>query len=269
MSRFNQLFHQLNMKNEGAFIPFVTLCDPNFDRSFDIICTLIESGADALKVGFPFSDPLLDAPIIQAANKRALEAGCSSKESFALLAKVRSKFPDIPIGLLLCANLVYAQGIECFYQRCAEAGVDAVLIVDVPLFAHQEFTPSAEKYSIQQVFICPPNADEKTIQQVAKYSQGYTYLISRTYVTSAENQDKAKSLDNLVERLKANHAPPILQGVDISQPEQVRETIQSGITGVISDSAIVKIIEQHLTQPEQGLIALAEFVKKMKKATAL
>ncbi|STO53996.1 tryptophan synthase subunit alpha [Canicola haemoglobinophilus] len=114
MGRFAQKFAQLQTQNQGAFVPFVTLCNPDFDRSFEIICPLVENGADALELGFPFSDPLLDGPVIQAANNRALQAGCSSKESFELIAKVRSKYPEIPIGLLLCANLIYAQGLDNF-----------------------------------------------------------------------------------------------------------------------------------------------------------
>ena len=96
----------LTQKNEGAFVPFVTLCDPTFDCSFEIICTLVDNGADALNSVFLFSDPLLDGPVIQAANNRALTAGHSSEDSFKLLEKVRSKYPEIPISLLLCANLI-------------------------------------------------------------------------------------------------------------------------------------------------------------------
>ena len=145
MSRFETKFAELAAKKEGAFVPFVTLCDPTFDRSFEIICTLVENGADALELGFPFSDPLLDGPVIQAANNRALNAGHSTEDSFKLLAKVRSKYPDIPISLLLCANLIFAKGLDNFYQRCAEVGVDAVLVAEplksmafnLSLFAHQ------------------------------------------------------------------------------------------------------------------------------------
>ena len=144
MSRFETQFATLNAKNEGAFVPFVTLCDPTFDRSFEIICTLVDNGADALELGFPFSDPLLDGPVIQAANNRALTAGHSSEDSFKLLEKVRSKYPEIPISLLLCANLIFAKGLDAFYQRCAEVGVDAVLVADIPLLAKEDYVQAAK-----------------------------------------------------------------------------------------------------------------------------
>lgn len=267
MGRFAQKFAQLQTQNQGAFVPFITLCDPDFDRSFEIICTLVENGADALELGFPFSDPLLDGPVIQAANNRALQAGCSSKESFELIAKVRSKYPEIPIGLLLCANLIYAQGLDNFYQRCAEVGVDAVLVADIPLLAAEPYIQAAQQHSIQPVFICPPNADEQTIKAVAENSEGYTYLVSRAGVTSAENQQQATNLDNLVQGLKAHNAPPILQGFGISQPHQVKAAISMSVAGAISGSATVKIIEQNLDNHAQCLIELANFCQQMKKAT--
>ncbi|WP_439327649.1 tryptophan synthase subunit alpha [Lonepinella sp. BR2357] len=267
MSRFATLFDNLKAKNQGGFVPFVTLGDPDFERSFEIICTLVDNGADALELGFPFSDPLLDGPVIQAANNRALKANCSTEESFQLIEKVRSKYPEIPISLLLCANLIYAQTLDGFYQRCQAVGVDAVLVADIPLLASQDYIQAAEKYDIQPVFICPPNADEATIKGVAEKSKGYTYLVSRAGVTSAENQSHAKNLDDLVERLKAYNAPPILQGFGIAQPQQVRDALAMGVAGAISGSATVKIIEKNLDNHAQCLKELAEFVKAMKQAT--
>ena len=264
MSRFETQFATLNAKNEGAFVPFVTLCDPTFDRSFDIICTLVDNGADALELGFPFSDPLLDGPVIQAANNRALTAGHSSEDSFKLLEKVRSKYPEIPISLLLCANLIFAKGLDAFYQRCAEVGVDAVLVADIPLLAKEDYVQAAKKHGIQPVFICPPNADEKTIKGVA---EGYTYLVSRAGVTSAENQAHAANLDTLVEQLKAHNAPPILQGFGIAQPAQVKEALALGAAGAISGSATVKIIERNLDNQPKLLEELSLFVREMKQAT--
>ncbi|QIM68519.1 tryptophan synthase subunit alpha [Basfia succiniciproducens] len=267
MARFETLFAQLNAKKQGGFVPFVTLCDPDLERSFDIICTLVDNGADALELGFPFSDPLLDGPVIQAANNRALNAGCSTAESFKLLEKVRSKYPEIPIGLLLCANLIYAQTLDGFYRRCAEIGIDAVLVADIPLLAAEPYIHAAKKHGIQPVFICPPNADENTVKGVAEHSEGYTYLVSRAGVTSAENQSHAANLDSLVEQLKAHNAPPILQGFGIAKPQQVKEALNMGVAGAISGSATVKIIEANLDNHEKCLADLAEFVKNMKAAT--
>lgn len=267
MNRFDTLFQQLKAKNQGAFVPFVTLCDPDFDRSFDIIQTLVESGADALELGFPFSDPLLDGEVIQAANKRALEAGYRSDDCFALLAKVRVAYPDIPISLLLCANLVYAPTPERFYQRCQQAGVDAVLIADVPVAYADEFSQVAQRFGIAPVLISPPNADAATVEKIAQRSQGYTYLVSRAGVTSADNQQQAAHLDRLITALKRLDAAPILQGFGIATPEQVKASLTLGIDGAISGSAVVKIIEANLDDHSNCLNQLREFVQAMKGAT--
>lgn len=267
MSRFDTLFANLKAKNEGAFVPFVTLCDPNFDCSFEIIETLIDNGADALELGFPFSDPLLDGPVIQAANKRALDAGYSTDACFEMIAKIRAKYPEVPIGLLLCANLIFVPTQDVFFKRCQETGVDAVLIADVPVLAAEEFAPTAKKHGIQPVFICPPNADQATIERIANLTEGYTYLVSRAGVTSAENQAHASNLDNLVERLQKANAAPILQGFGIAKPEQVKEALALGCDGAISGSAIVKIIEQNLGNQAKLLETLGAFVREMKAAT--
>lgn len=267
MNRFDRLFATLKNKKEGAFVPFVTLCDPDFDTSFAIIDTLIKNGADALELGLPFSDPLLDGAVIQAANQRALDAGYSTDACFELLAKVRNAHPDVPIGLLLCANLVFAVGAEVFYQRCQQSGVDAVLIADLPVEFADEFVPFAKRHRIAPVFICPPNADEALIHKVASQSMGYTYLVSRAGVTSAQNQHSVGHLDTLIEMLKKHNAPPILQGFGIATPAQVKHALNLGADGAISGSAIVGIIATHLADIPKLLEVLGEFVIQMKQAT--
>lgn len=267
MNRFDHLFSTLKSKKQGAFVPFVTLCDPDFDRSVEIIDTLVKNGADALELGFPFSDPLLDGPVIQAANKRALDAGLSTNACFELLAIIRQKYPTIPISLLLCANLVFVAGIETFYQRCQAVGVDAVLIADLPIEFADEFTPIAQKYQISPVFICPPNADHHTIKRIAEQTQGYTYLVSRSGVTGTENQDCALHLNSLVQALQQANAAPILQGFGIASPIQVTQALQTGVAGAISGSAIVKIIEHNISDQAKLLGELGDFVQTMKKAT--
>ena len=133
MKRYEQLLTNLKKKNEGAFIPFVTIGDPDLETSQKIIECLIEAGADALELGIPFSDPLADGPTIQSANLRALASQVTPQKCFTLLSNIRKKYPNIPIGLLVYANLVFANGIDQFYAQCQQAGIDSVLVADVPL----------------------------------------------------------------------------------------------------------------------------------------
>ncbi|KKC63805.1 MAG: tryptophan synthase subunit alpha [Citrobacter sp.] len=266
MERYENLFAQLKDRKEGAFVPFVTLGDPSVEQSLKIIDTLIDAGADALELGIPFSDPLADGPTIQEATLRAFAAGVTPSQCFEMLALIRQKHPTIPIGLLMYANLVFSKGIDEFYAQCEKVGVDSVLVADVPVEESAPFRAAALRHNIAPIFICPPNADEELLRQIASHGRGYTYLLSRAGVTGAENR-AALPLHHLVEKLKAYDAPPSLQGFGISAPEQVTGAIDAGAAGAISGSAIVKIIEKNVAAPEQMLAELKAFVSAMKAAT--
>ncbi|QKJ87295.1 Tryptophan synthase alpha chain [Paramixta manurensis] len=266
MERYQQLFTRLEAKKEGAFVPFVTLGDPSPELSLKIIDTLVAAGADALELGIPFSDPLADGPTIQGANLRAFAAGTTTAQCFEMLATIRQKYPDLPIGLLMYANLVFHKGIDAFYARCAEAGVDSVLVADAPIEESMPFRQAAMRHNIAPIFICPPNADDNLLREIASHGRGYIYLLSRAGVTGTEQRANLP-LKHLVDKLKEYHAAPTLQGFGISEPSQVKEAIGAGAAGAISGSAIVKIIEQHHHQPEIMLDKLAGFVSSLKAAT--
>ncbi|RLV61107.1 tryptophan synthase subunit alpha [Parashewanella curva] len=265
-TRYQKVFEDLKAKQQGAFVPFVTIGDPNLEQSYKIIQTLIESGADALELGLPFSDPLADGPVIQAANIRALNSDVTPTACFELLAKVRQNYPDTPIGLLTYANLVYSNGIENFYTNCQQAGVDSVLIADVPVEESAEFREIAKAHDIAPIFIAPPNANDDLLKQVSELGEGYTYLLSRAGVTGTETQ-AGMPIEHILSSLKRHNAPPAILGFGISTPEQVSQAINSGAEGAISGSAVVKIIEANLKDNNKMLTKLGNFIKSMKVAT--
>ncbi|MBD1577070.1 MULTISPECIES: tryptophan synthase subunit alpha [Vibrio] len=264
--RYEALFNALEAKNQGAFVPFVTIGDPNPEQSLEIIHTLIQSGADALELGFPFSDPLADGPTIQGANIRALDSGTTPDTCFEIITQIRREYPDMPIGLLVYANLVFARGIDDFYARCQQAGVDSVLIADVPTGESEPFNSAAKAHGIHPIFIAPPTANNTTLEQVSSLGCGYTYLLSRSGVTGAETKANMP-VHALLERLNQFNAPPALLGFGISEPAQVHQAITAGAAGAISGSAVVKIIEANKDNPQQMLDKLATFVSGMKAAT--
>ncbi|WP_286876799.1 MULTISPECIES: tryptophan synthase subunit alpha [Pantoea] len=266
MERYNQLFSRLSARQEGAFVPFVTLGDPSPELSLQIIDTLVEGGADALELGIPFSDPLADGPTIQSAALRAFAAGTTVAQCFEMLQVVRQKYPDLPIGLLMYANLVFSRGIDTFYAQCAAAGVDSVLVADVPVEESAPFRQAALRHNIAPIFICPPNASDDLLRELAQHGRGYTYLLSRAGVTGAENR-ASQPLHHLIDKLREFQAPPALQGFGISEPEQVREAIAAGAAGAISGSAIVRIIEKNQRDPATLLRELKAFVSGLKAAT--
>nr|CBX70041.1 tryptophan synthase alpha chain [Yersinia enterocolitica W22703] len=250
MERYQQLFKQLAAKKEGAFVPFVQLGDPTPALSLEIIDTLITAGADALELGIPFSDPLADGPTIQNAALRAFAAGVTPSICFEMLAEIRKKHPTIPIGLLMYANLVFHNGIDTFYQRCADVGVDSVLIADVPFEESLPFRTAALRHGIAPIFICPPNADDDLLREIASHGRGYTYLLSRAGVTGAENHGQLP-LNHLIDKLCEYNAAPALQGFGISEPEQVKISLAAGAAGAISGSAIVKSLKTMSHSPQR------------------
>ena len=266
--RYTTLFSDLVAKNQGAFVPFVTLGDPGLETSFEIIKTLIDNGADALELGFPFSDPIADGPVIQAANIRALDANITTSDCFELLSRVREYSPTIPIGLLLYSNLVMGRGIEGFYETAKASGVDSVLIADVPTRESAPFRKAAEANGIDPIFIAAPNSPAETLKKVAEYGRGYTYLLSRAGVTGTETVAQMPTND-LVGQLETYNSPPTLLGFGISEPEHVKNALASGAKGAISGSAVVKIIESNLDNVPAMLDNLATFTRNMKAATDL
>ena len=266
MERYQQLFSRLAAAKQGAFVPFVTMGDPGLELSFDIIKTLIDAGADALELGIPFSDPIADGPVIQNANIRALAAGVTPAQCFELIGRIRQYNKDIPIGLLLYSNLVMARGIDNFYLQAQQAGVDSILIADVPLHESKLFRNAAMKHNIAPIFIAPPNITDDSLRELASYGRGYTYLLSRAGVTGTETQATMPA-STLIHQLKEYNAAPTLLGFGISKPEHVKAAIESGAAGAISGSAIVQIIEKYQTEPEQLKQQLFNFVTNMKSAT--
>ncbi|MGL5360455.1 MAG: tryptophan synthase subunit alpha, partial [Shewanella sp.] len=264
-SRYQATFAKLKAEGRGAFVPFVTLGDPSPALSLKIIDTLVQNGADALELGFPFSDPLADGPVIQGANLRALAAGTTPTACFALLKEIRAKYPDLPIGLLLYANLVFANGIEAFYAKAQQAGVDSVLIADVPVEESAPFSQAAKAHGIAPIFIAPPNADPDTLAAISRSGEGYTYLLSRAGVTGTDTK-AGKPIAEILNQLQEFNAPPPLLGFGISEPSQVREALNAGAAGAICGSAIVRLIGAHQQDEEALLKALGEFTQAMKAA---
>lgn len=265
MSRYAQMFARLQAR-EGAFVPFVTLGDPSPEVSERIIRTLLDAGADALELGLPFSDPVADGPTIQAANIRALAAGAGLRMGLELIRRIRADYPEVPIGLLVYANLVESFGLPEFYGAAAAAGADSVLVADVPLRESGRFRAAAAPAHIQTVFIAPPDASPERLHDIAAASEGYVYLLARAGVTGTE-AGTARPAQAVLQALQEVGAPPALLGFGISRPEHVRAALEAGAAGAISGSAVVRRIEEHLGDEAAMLEALSAFVQEMKAAS--
>lgn len=273
--RYQKAFADLTDKGEKAFIPFVTIGDPNAEQSLSVIKALIDAGADALELGIPFSDPSADGVTIQMAALRALKSGINTDICIDILAKIREYAPNIPIGLLLYGNLVFARGIDTFYCDMGKVGVDSVLIADLPIRESLPFREAASKYGVAPIFIAPPNASDNILREISSYSRGYTYVLSRAGVTGVDSIEKSKQEGSktksparrLINTLNEYHAASPVLGFGISVPQQIKDALADGASGAISGSAVVKIIENNLNNNEKMLTELTSFVKAMKAAT--
>ena len=259
MTRYAEMFDRCAAAHEGAFGAFLILGDPDLATSAALLDALAEGGADMVEVGIPFSDPVADGPVIQAAATRALAAGVSTQHCLDLIAGFRARYDSIPIGILTYANIVAARGIERFCVELAKAGADSLLVADVPSIEAAPYAAAARAAEIDLVMIAAPNTPRETLATIAALSSGYTYCVARAGVTGA---DAELSLDHcaLFEALIEVGAPPPVLGFGISTPEHVRQALASGAAGVISGSAIVSKVSE-------GPGAVRDFVASMKSAT--
>ncbi|WP_166036947.1 tryptophan synthase subunit alpha [Sphingosinicella sp. YJ22] len=259
-ARYAAMFHRLRQRGEGAFGAFVMLGDPDLETSARILDLLVDADADMIEVGIPFSDPVADGPTIQAAAERALSQGVTPSQCFTVLAAFRRRHPEVPVGILTYANIVSAPGRDAFYRAAAEAGVDSVLVADVPEMEAAPFVASAIGSGIAPVLIAAPNTPRRALARIARMGRGYTYCVARSGVTGAE---RAMELDHgaLLGALAELGAPPAVLGFGISTPDHVRDALGAGAAGVISGSAIVKLVESG------DLPAVSAFVGEMKAAT--
>ena len=235
MSRYAAMFERLGARGEGAFGAFLMLGDPDIETSARLLDAVVEAGADMVEVGIPFSDPIADGPVIQAAARRALAAGVRVAHCFDLIAALRERHSDVPIGILTYANLVVARA--GFMRDAADAGADSLLIADVPAREAEPYVREMEQAGIEPVLIAAANTPDATLERIASLSKAYTYCVSRSGITGTHAAGRFDR--RLIERLRQFGAPPAVFGFGISTPEHVRAVLESGAAGVICGSAIV------------------------------
>jgi tryptophan synthase alpha chain len=261
MSRYAAMFDRCAQRGEGAFGAYLMLGDPDPTPSAAYLDALVEGGADMLELGIPFSDPVADGPVIQAAAVRALAAGVRTADCLRMIADFRARHPDVPVGILTYANIVAAQGIGRFAAELAEAGADSLLVADVPTLEAQPYADAARAAGIDLVMIAAPNTPPPALARIASLSSGYTYCVARSGVTGA---DRGPTLHHspLFGALAEAGAPPPILGFGISTPEQVRQGIAAGAAGVVCGSALVRLVAAGASPS-----SLSSFVSELKAAT--
>jgi tryptophan synthase alpha chain len=241
MSRIKDKFAELRKNREKALITFITAGDPDLDMTRELIPEMEKSGADIIELGVPFSDPMADGPTIQRASERALAAGTTLKAILAMVKSVR-KVSQVPIILMGYYNPVYHYGIRKFAADAVDAGVDGVLLVDLPPEEALEFKAVTSAQGLEIIFLLTPTSDDKRIEKVARLAGGFVYYVSVTGVTGAR-KDVADSVLTAVEQIKKRIDLPVAVGFGIADPFQAAKV--AGVAdGVVVGSALVKLFEE-------------------------
>jgi len=254
-----------------AFIPFITGGDPDMETTEKLIYALCRAGADMIEIGVPFSDPVAEGPVIEAASERALKNGCTADQLLDVVARVRGRVSantdaniinDIPIVFMTYYNPVFVYGADRFARRCRDCGVDGLIVPDLPFEERDELRNPCKAHGIGLISLIAPTSGDR-IDKIAADSDGFLYCVSSLGVTG-ERGELGGEARGMAERARRVSDIPCAVGFGVSSPEQARE-IAGFADGVIVGSAIVRIVAEH---GRDCVERVYDFARDMKKAVA-
>lgn len=252
MSRISKVFEK-----EKAFIAFITGGDPDMETSYELVKAMAANGADIIEIGIPFSDPIAEGPVIQEASLRALNAGTTTDSLFDMVARLRKEI-DIPLIFMTYINPIYVYGTERFMKRCAEVGIDGVIVPDVPFEEKAELAGFCRENGVDLISMIAPTSKER-IEMIAREAEGFIYCVSSLGVTGVRSEIKT-DIETMVKHVKAVTNVPCAVGFGIATPEQARK--MAGLSdGAIVGSAIVKLVAKY---GRDAVPYVADYVRSMK-----
>ena len=264
MTRIKEKFAELESRKEKALIAYIMAGFPNEKATIATIRGLVKGGADIIELGFPFSDPLADGPVIQNASTISLEKGTKITKFFSLVKKIR-KETDIPLVLMTYTNILYHKGYSKFISEAKKAGIDGFILPDMSVEESKEYLKAA-KNNADTIFLISPNTNKTRVQKITKASSGFLYLVAVFGTTGVKTGIKKYTLDAIKQVKKQTKGKiPIGVGFGISTPEDVKKYIKAGADAVIVGSAYLKLIEK---TPQNKLESkITAFTKSLKKQT--
>lgn len=246
-------------ENGKAFIAFLTCGDPDLTTTEALVRAMADAGADLIELGVPFSDPTAEGPVIQAANLRALKNGVKTDDVFDMVARLRRDV-FVPLAYMTYANVVFSYGSDRFLARAAQAGIDALILPDVPFEEKEEFAPVCKKHGVDFISLIAPTSENR-VAMIAREAEGFVYCVSSLGVTGVRDSITT-DVPSMVRLVRENGSVPAAVGFGISTPAQAAEMAETS-DGVIVGSAIVKLIAQH---GKDAVPYVADYVRRMKKA---
>ena len=266
-SAIEQKFRELGNRAEGVIVAYLMGNDPDPKSFLANAASLIEGGADILEIGIPFSDPVADGPVIQAAGTRALSAGATPRKIFDTVGELSSQF-TIPIVIMTYYNPILAMGIEQFFRNASDNGVKGIVVPDLPMEEGDIFRDIALKHNLDNIYLAAPNTSAERLRTIVEKSKGFLYLISLYGVTGPRDTVSAESLET-VKKVKslAKGKIPISAGFGISQAEHVSSLLRAGADGAIVGSVLVRTVADHLNDPEAAPYYLKKTITVLKQAS--
>lgn len=261
--RIEEKFEELEEKSEGAFMPHIYYGDPSEEFSLELVETLVESGADLLEFGIPFSDPTADGPTFQDACERALENGTTPTSCIEGIEEVRGRGVEVPIIVTAYYNSLYVRGVEEFVRDIKEAGAQGVIVPNLPVDEAGELLRASEEHGIDTIFLAAPTTTDERLEDIVEASSGFLYIMNLEGVTGAREEMDNSTL-NLVDRVRERAEIPLMAGFGISRGEHARAVVSAGADGAIAGSAIGKVYAENLEEPEETLPEVANLVAELK-----
>lgn len=254
MSRIEEAFQK-----HKAFIAFITVGDPDLETTERVVHAAVENGADLIELGIPFSDPTAEGPVIMEADEVALKAGTTTDKVFELTKKLRETI-TVPMVYMTYANVVFSYGCEKFAQKAADAGIDSLILPDVPYEEKEEFTEVFDRYGLDLISMIAPTSEDR-IAMIAKEAKGFIYMVSSLGVTGTRSEITT-DISAMTDLVKKNTEVPCAVGFGISTPEQAAKMAELS-DGAIVGSAIIKIIAKY---GKEAAGPVGEYVKEMADA---
>jgi tryptophan synthase alpha chain len=248
----------LSFHDRPGLVAYVTCGDPDLSTTREIVLAAIEAGAGIIELGVPFSDPLADGPVIQRASERALKHGTSLEQVLRLAAEIREHSQSAGLIVFSYLNPILQMGMQKFCKVARHAGLDGVLITDLPVEESAEYLREARRNDLATIFLVAPTSTDQRLKQIAEVSTGFVYAVSRTGVTGAR-QEMPEDASGLVKRLRRFTKLPVAVGFGISTPEQFA-SVGKFAEGAVIGSAIVQLIERN---PGREPAAVGEFVRSL------
>lgn len=254
MSRIEEAFQK-----HKAFIAFITVGDPDLETTERVVHAAVENGADLIELGIPFSDPTAEGPVIMEADEVALKSGTTTDKVFELTKKLRETI-TVPMVYMTYANVVFSYGCEKFAQKAADAGIDGLILPDVPYEEKEEFTEVFDRYGLDLISMIAPTSEDR-IAMIAKEAKGFIYMVSSLGVTGTRSEITT-DISAMTDLVKKNSEVPCAVGFGISTPEQAARMAELS-DGAIVGSAIIKIIAKY---GKEAAGPVGEYVKEMADA---